>query len=55
MKIEVLGSKNLDLNVLELHFVMLANHDQNVQSCFRLAQSVFKCKVGIECSTGFTV
>ena len=26
----LLGSKNLGLNVLELQFVMLANHDQNV-------------------------
>ena len=26
----VLGSETLGLNVLELHFVMLANHDQNV-------------------------
>ena len=26
----VLGSKNLGLNILELQFVMLANHDQNV-------------------------
>ena len=26
----LLGSKTLGLNVLELHFVMLANHDQNV-------------------------
>ena len=26
----VLGSRTLGLNVLELHFVMLANHDQNV-------------------------
>ena len=52
----LLGSKILGLNVLELQFVMLANHDQNVFSfCFRLAQSVFICKVGIECSTGFTV
>jgi len=25
-----LGFKNLGLNVLELQFVMLANHDQNV-------------------------
>ena len=25
-----LGSKTLGLNVLELHFVMLANHDQNI-------------------------
>ena len=46
-----LGSKTLGLNVLEFHFVMLANHDQNVQSCFRLAQSMFMCKVGIKCTT----
>ena len=52
---KVLGSKTLGLNVLELHYVMLANHDQNVQSYFRLAQSMFKCKVGIECTTRFTV
>ena len=26
----LMGSKTLGLNVLELHFVMLANHDQNV-------------------------
>ena len=26
----LLGSNTLGLNVLELHFVMLANHDQNV-------------------------
>ena len=25
----LLGSKTLNLNVLEIHFVMLANHDQN--------------------------
>ena len=29
-KVKLLGSKTLDLNVLELQFVMLANHDQNV-------------------------
>ena len=29
---QVLGSKELGTNVLELHFVMLANHDQNVFS-----------------------
>ena len=52
---KVLGSKTLGLNVLELHFVMLVNHDQNVQSCFRLAQGMFMCKVGIECTIGFTV
>ena len=51
----LLGSKTLGLNVLELQFVILANHDQNVQLCFRFAQSMFKCKVGIECIAGFTV
>ena len=51
----VLGSKTLGLNVLELQFVMLANYDQNIYSCFRLAQSMFKCKVGIECIARFTM
>ena len=51
----LLGSKTLGLNVLELQFVILANHDENVLVLFRLAQSVFLCKVGIECSVGFTV
>ena len=46
--IKLLGSKTLGLNVLELYYVMLANHDQNVSSCFRFAQSMFMCKVGIE-------
>ena len=36
---KMLGSKTLGLNVLELQFVMLANHDQNVLVLFRLAQS----------------
>ena len=36
----MLGSKELETNVLELHFVMLANHDQNVLVLFRLAQSM---------------
>ena len=45
----LLGSKTLGLNVLELQFVMLANHDQNVLVLFRLAQSIcFLFKVGIE-------
>ena len=51
----MLGSKTLGLDVLELYFVMLANHNQNVQSCFKLAQSMFMCKVGIKCTVGFTV
>ena len=36
-KFIVLGSKELGTNVLELHFVMLANHDQNILVWFRLA------------------
>ena len=51
---KLLGSKELGTNVLEFHFVMLANHDKSL-SYFRLAQSMFMCKVGIECSAGFTV
>ena len=30
----LLGSKTLGLNVLELHFVMLANHDQTILVLF---------------------
>ena len=30
--LDLLGSKTLGLNVLEFHFVMLENHDQNVLS-----------------------
>ena len=36
----LLGSEELGTNVLELHFVMLANHDKNVLVLFRLAQSL---------------
>ena len=36
----MLGSKTLGLNVLELHFVMLANHDQNL--CVKLELSVLQ-------------
>ena len=36
----LLGSKELGINVLELHFVTLANHDQNVLVLFKLAQSM---------------
>ena len=36
----MLGSKELGTNVLEFHFVMLANHDQNVLVLFKLAQSM---------------
>ena len=51
----LLGSKELGTNVLELHFVMLANYDQNVLVLLRFTQNVFICKVGIECSAGFTM
>ena len=45
----LLGSKESKTNVLKLHFVILANHDQNILALFRLAQSIcFLCKVGIE-------
>ena len=36
----LLVSKELGTNVLELHFVILANHDKNVLVFFRLAQSM---------------
>ena len=37
----LLGSKELETNVLELHFAMLANHDQNVLVLFRIAESMW--------------
>ena len=37
----LLGFKILGLNVLELQFVLLANHEQNVLVLFRLAQSMW--------------
>ena len=44
----LLGSKTRT-NVLEFQFVLCwQNHDQNIESRFRLAQSVFICKIGIE-------
>ena len=39
----MLSSKELGTNVLELHFEMLANHDQNILVLFRLAQSMYLC------------
>ena len=36
----MLGFKELGANVLEIHFVMLTNHDQNILVLFRLAQSM---------------
>ena len=32
---------------------MLANHDQNIESRFRLAQNMFICKIRIEYTAGF--
>ena len=37
----LLDSKTLGLNVLELQFVMLANHDQNGLVLFRLTQNMW--------------
>ena len=37
----LLDSKTLGLNVLELQFLMLANHDQNGLVLFRLAQNMW--------------
>ena len=45
----LLGSKTLGTKVIRtLICVMLANHDQKIESRFRLAQSMFICKIGIE-------
>ena len=46
----LLGSKELGTNILELHFVMLANHDQNVLVLFRLTQSICVFYVKLESS-----
>ena len=51
--LNLLGSKTLGLNVLELQFVMLANHDQNVLVFVLHLLKV--CLYGIKCSVGFTV
>ena len=48
LKKKLLGSKTLGTNVLTSICIMLANHDQNIESRFRLAQSMFICKIGIE-------
>ena len=41
----MLGSKELGTNVLELQCVMLANHDQNVESRLRLLKVCFCVKL----------
>ena len=41
----LLGSKTLGKKCIRTSlYIMLANHDQNIESRFRLAQSVFICK-----------
>ena len=41
----LLGSKTLGTKCIRTSLcIMLANHDQNIESRFRLAQSVFICK-----------
>ena len=45
----LLGSKILGIKCIRTTICnMLAKHDQNIESRFRLAQSVFICKIGIE-------
>ena len=45
----LLGSKTLGTKYIRTSLcIMLENHDQNLESRFRLAQSVFICKVGID-------
>ena len=45
----LLGSKSLGTKCIRTSICnMLANHDQNIESRFRLAQRVFIGKVGIE-------
>ena len=41
--LKTLGSKCIRTSICNV----LANHDQNIESRFRLAQSVFICKIGI--------
>ena len=44
-----LGSKTLGTKCIRISLcIMLANHYQNIETRFRLAQNVFMCKVGIE-------
>ena len=41
---KTLGAKCISTSICNV----LANHDQNIESRFRLAQSVFICKIEIE-------
>ena len=52
----MLGSKTLGIKCIKTSLcIMLANHDQNIESRFRLAQSVFICKSWNRVITGFIV
>ena len=52
----MLDSKTLETKCIRTSLcIMLANHDQNIESRFRLAQSVFMYKVGIEYTARFIV
>ena len=52
----MLGSKTLGIKCIKTSLcIMLANHDQNIESKFRLAQSVFICKSWNRVITGFIV
>ena len=45
----LLGSKTLGTKYIRTSICnLLVNHDQNIESGFKLAQSVFICKIGIE-------
>ena len=45
----LLGSKDLGSKCIRTSIcIMLANHDQNIESRFKLAQSIFICKIRIE-------
>ena len=45
----LLGFKTLGTKCIRTSLcIILANHDQNIESRFKLTQSVFICKVGIE-------
>ena len=45
----MLGSKTVGTKCIKTTICnVLANHDQNIEPRFGLAQSVFSCKIGIE-------
>ena len=50
----LLGSKTLETKCIRTSLcIMLANHDQNIESRFRLAQCVFICKTWNRVIAGF--